>query len=173
MSKVIIFSRAFPAYHPKAGEPTYFVEKIWAYFLQKNSPMFPWWMKAMEDRGIASVRDSYDYNPKLHTIRAGYRWKVGDKFSPRVWSGKPYASKQITIAPDMEVKKVWDFEIDENGVIAIGGKYYFDEIDEFGFVGYEILAANDGLSERDFLGWFKYPQPFDGQIICWDENVKY
>lgn len=29
MSKVITFSRTFPAYHPRKGEPTYFVEKFW------------------------------------------------------------------------------------------------------------------------------------------------
>lgn len=30
MSKVITFSRVFPAYHPKKGQPTYFIEKIYA-----------------------------------------------------------------------------------------------------------------------------------------------
>jgi hypothetical protein len=29
MSRVLTFSRVFPAYHPKAGQPTGFVEKIW------------------------------------------------------------------------------------------------------------------------------------------------
>lgn len=28
MAKVITFSRQFPSYHPKAGQPTYFVEKV-------------------------------------------------------------------------------------------------------------------------------------------------
>ena len=28
MARIITFSRTFPAYHPKAGEPTYFVEMI-------------------------------------------------------------------------------------------------------------------------------------------------
>ena len=28
MSKVITFSRYFPSYHPRKGEPTFFVEKI-------------------------------------------------------------------------------------------------------------------------------------------------
>lgn len=29
MAKVITFSRVFPSYHPKAGQPTYFVEAIY------------------------------------------------------------------------------------------------------------------------------------------------
>lgn len=45
---------------------------------------------------------------KEHTIRKGKRWKVGDKFSPRIWSGKPYKSKQIILAPDTEIKQVFD-----------------------------------------------------------------
>lgn len=28
MSRVITFSRTYPSYHPKAGQPTYFVEKV-------------------------------------------------------------------------------------------------------------------------------------------------
>jgi hypothetical protein len=31
--KPILFSRFFPAYHPKKGQPTYFVEKIWAHLI--------------------------------------------------------------------------------------------------------------------------------------------
>ena len=101
MSKIMTFSRTFPAYHPKAGQPTYFVEKIL--------------------RGIHTLDDhvkpiiNFDVcstcAPKHHTIRAGNRWKVGDKFSPRVWSGKPYCSPMITIAPDIEVKKVYPIEM--------------------------------------------------------------
>jgi hypothetical protein len=36
MAKVITFSRFFPAYHPRKGEPTYFVEKIWAHLISDN-----------------------------------------------------------------------------------------------------------------------------------------
>jgi hypothetical protein len=37
MSKVITFSRVFPSYHPKKGQPTYFVEKLYKSFLEKES----------------------------------------------------------------------------------------------------------------------------------------
>ena len=105
--------------------------------------------------------------PKNHTIRSGNRWKVGDWFSPRIWSGKPYRSPQTTIYDDVEVKKVWDFEIGEEGrFIGINGKRLTP-------TELEALAGNDALMYQDFLRWFQYPKPFKGQIICWNENVEY
>jgi hypothetical protein len=100
MSRVITFSRYFPAHHPRCGESTYFVEKIWASLETSFLDQL-----ADEDR-IFNPRLSLDvFAPKHHTIRAGHRFKAGDWFSPRVWSGKPYNSKQIQFAPDIQVKK--------------------------------------------------------------------
>lgn len=78
MSKVITFSRTFPAYHPKAGQPTYFVEKFWeSIYLEKSDSE---WLSACK-RFNFNVGLHGIYSPKHHTIRAGKRWKVGDKFS--------------------------------------------------------------------------------------------
>jgi hypothetical protein len=120
------------------------------------------------------------FEPKHHTIRAGHRWKVGDKFSPRVWSGKPYQSKQIIIAPDIEVKKVWDFEVfidiksgydcvRLNGVLL----HEFDGNEVFmgGHLKLRTIAKNDGLEFEDFGNWFN--KTMKGQIICWNENIEY
>lgn len=156
MSKVIIFSQVFPSYHPRAGEPTFFQEKV---------------LLSLSGSGETSFDDGTEFNlikikPKHHTIRAGHRWKVEDKFSPRVWSEKPYNSKQIQFAPDIEIKKVYSFSI---GLAAV----YVDQqrwIDK-SFIG--KIAANDGLDYQDFLDWFQYPKPFTGQIICWNENINY
>ncbi len=116
------------------------------------------------------------FNPKGHTIRSGHRWKAGDWFKPVVWSGVPYRSKQIQFAPDMQIIKTWDFEIKSNG---------FARINNYGFLHTPIrdlnhnehtwnnLAANDGLSILDLWDWFKYPKPFDGQIVAWDDSVNY
>lgn len=165
MSKVITFSTKFPAYHSKAGQATFFVEKIFA--------------------GLADVVDGwkmpsgfkeYDWhtyyncaNPKFHTIRKGNRFKVGDKFSPRIWSGVPYKSKQIIFSPDIEVRKVWDFcfcQKDEH--LQINDDCYYP-------TGYESmiekLAKNDGLAVDEFKNWFN--EPFKGQIICWSDDVCY
>lgn len=184
MSKVITFSRVFPAYHPKAGQPTYFVEKIWQSF--GINPLFP-----SPSLSIHNTHLSYDivhlvgddlvylheYEPKHHTIRSGNRWKVGDKFSPRVWSGKPYSSKQIIIAPDIEIKKIWDFEIIQATEFEcdwyINGKPIFSDT-------FHKLAQNDGLLIKDMSDWFipdiskvKSRIIFKGQIICWNENIEY
>lgn len=181
MSKVITFSLTFPTYHPKAGKPTYFVKSIlrqqnkmlnkdYFYLLLKLN------IKRLQDGKLTEVdianfynellREDEPFYDKMHTIRSGHRRKVGDKFSPRVWSGKPYCSPKITIAQDMEIKKVWDFEIKDRIM-------YVDKM-PLTIVEYrELIAMNDGLTYQDFKDWFKYPKPFSGQIICWDESINY
>jgi hypothetical protein len=160
MAKVITFSRQFPSYHPKAGEPTYFVEKMFkSLFLMKCIPV-----ELYADFNF-SIMNNDNYAPKHHTVRNGSRWKVGDKFSPRVWSGKPYHSKQIILSEDIEIKRIWDIEIDEDYAITINGWVFS--------CGYELqLAKNDGLPHEDFLNWF-VKLPFKGQIICWNDSVTY
>lgn len=158
MSKVITFSRVFPKYHPKAGQPTYFVEKLLSSINYKYYD---------EDRQFNPRLSVDSFEPKNHTIRNGNRWKVGDKFSPRVWSGKPYNSKQIIIAPDIEIVKVWDIGLRVRGDFK---ELYCNDCDLTGTSIYEI-AKNDGLSVADLFSWFD--KPFEGQIICWNNNVNY
>lgn len=165
MSKVLTFSRKFPAYHPRKGEPTYFVEKI-LNFIGHDKRLY---QKGI-NRAICDL--------KLHTIRAGNRWKAGDKFSPRVWSGKPYNSKQIIIAPDIEVKSVQEFkiEVDNDYVCVLIDDWPFFEENKNMVTqteAFETLAKNDGLTFVDFKNWFKYPSPFTGQIIAWSSEIKY
>jgi len=169
MSRVITFSRTFPSYHPKAGEQTDFVQKIWKSIgvAQNQGELYKLGIKA------DSFLQLPEYSPKHHTVRAGHRWKVGDKFSPRVWSGKPYNSPQIIIAPDIEIKQIYDFEMNDDCEYYINGKRYSgDELAK--------VAKNDGLSIIDFGCWFagksvasSKRNPFDGQIICWSEKIKY
>lgn len=164
MAKVITFSRVFPSYHPRKGEPTYFVEKIWESI---NDCYFD--QLLIEQLNFSR----HDVGFKHHTIRAGHRFKVGDWFSARVWSGKPYQSKQIVIAPDIQIKKIWNFEIK---IVEVDGGFASK-----GFInGVRVspdklmnIVENDGLELADFLAWFQFPKPFDGQIICWNENIEY
>jgi hypothetical protein len=171
MSRVITFSRVFPSYHPRAGEPTYFVEKVWnsiAYDLNIYAEQFPIPYKEL---GIdfSKIKDT---DQKHHTIRAGHRWKVGDKFSPRVWSDKPYRSKQITFAPDIEVKKTFDFGF-RAGAFYLGDRIYDGEVEGHHEL-LNLIAHNDGLSKEDLLQWFRYPKSTgEMQIICWNENINY
>jgi hypothetical protein len=166
MAKVITFSRFFPAYHPRKGEPTYFVEALLNNIGVK-----------IQSELLSNVRELINdffmldgTINKAHTIRLGERWKVGDKFSPRVWSGKPYNSKQIKIANDIEIKKVWSIEMDADGVFYINGKY----VDVTSSIcDGKTVADNDGLNSDDLLNWFPVGKPFKGQVICWDEKINY
>lgn len=78
--------------------------------------------------------------------------------SLRVWSGKPYRSKQVAIALDFALPRVADIEIDEDFRIVVDGKVVLppSSIE---------LATNDGLLPKDFEQWFKEHLPFSGQII--------
>lgn len=158
MAKVIIFSTTFPSYHPSKGNPTYFVEGFYkSLYAMKCIP------KELE--GVFNHNVFINGYSKNHTIRGGKRWKAGDSFSPRIWSGKPYKSKQIILAPDTEIKQVFDFEI-KGREIYIDNKLYFSS-----FSGDLMqLANNDGLNVKDFVYWFKYPVYFSGQIICWKDS---
>lgn len=162
--KVLTFSRHFPKGHPRAGQPTHFVEKIEACL----ADIIPGW-EMSKSFTLHEWEPYYSCTmPKHHTIRAGSRFKVGDMVSLRVWSGAPYRSKQVEFA-QVEVKKTWDIEI--NAYWWIG--YRIIEHDEV-----IALAKNDGLSYEDFIAWFaihpkKKEQVFTGQIICWDESIGY
>lgn len=179
MSRVITFSLDFPAKHPRRDQSTFFVEKVLNscdidyegndYYdtLEKLNPN----IKPPVLRNFWGNVSSDQYDEKHHTIRAGNRWKVGDKFSPRVWSGKPYASKQIQFAADIEIKKIYRFHIS-------GGEYKIDEkvyggYSESDFELLELIGKNDGLNRHDLMDWLHYPKPFTGQIICWNENINY
>ena len=167
MAKVITFSQKFPSYHPKAGQPTYFVEAFYkSLFVMKCLP------KELEESFNHEV--FLNGMTKHHTVRSGNRFKKGDFFSPRVWgtdvnpkSGKSgaYHSKQIILSHDTEIMNVWDIEINEATEISINGKFIS--------YGWEVeLANNDGLSWQEFNDWF-VKLPFKGQIICWNDAVFY
>lgn len=175
--RVITFSRYFPKGHPRAGEPTYFVEKmIRAYYLRSNAMTIS--TDLIDDfylNQVKGIEPVANFEPKWHTIRAGNRWKVGDLYAPRVWSGKPYASKQISFLPPIKIEKIWEFGISkedyfikgDNGIIrAIG----FDELGE--------IAKNDGLDRDDFETWFamhpkKGENAFTGQVLCHNAEINY
>lgn len=161
--RVITFAKQYPGYHPRKREPTYFVQKILHSLVTPN-------YKPVTEIGTP---------PKFHTIRAGNRWKVGDKFSARYWgddinekTGKagPYQSKQIEFA-QLEVKKVWSIKID--GYLIWINKELFSWHSHSHEV--EKLAKNDGLTINDFWDWFpkKKGKVFEGQIICWNDSIDY
>jgi hypothetical protein len=181
--KVITFSRQFPATHPRKGEPTHFVEKIWDSLIDIGEISLSKCVELSRYTGICEGYISINSlkrtipKPKNHTIRAGNRWKVGEYFSPRVWSGKPYASKQIEFAPPIQIKKIWTFEMKpalwfDECQYFINGVFYNEHL--------ENVSKNDGLGLIDFALWFagsgaasSTRKPFKGQILCWNESINY
>jgi len=173
--RVLTFATSFPSTHPRKGEPTYFVEKI------LNSINHKYEVSAYEvDKLLGfSLLDQFGIKllPKHHTIRAdrkdGKKWKAGDYFSPRVWSGRPRVSKQIVIAPPIKVEKVWDINIYPTYDVWINDETLL----RIGSEDWETLATNDGLNGKDLTDWF-IPNPkkfkgFSGQIICWNNEINY
>lgn len=186
MSKVITFSRFFPVGHARAKQPTYFVEQILSAvyrlpdgkfdegrFLRDCSFVIVQECLAhLNQTPTSMVETLQHYSQKAHTIRNGDRWKAGDKFTPRFWSGKPYNSKQITICPDITIGQTIDFKIDgtlhnDQPMIAIecpikfvGPQHQIDRI-----------AQNDGLTTLDFINWFAPYLPFHGQIITFKPGI--
>lgn len=192
MARVITFSRTFPSYHPKAGQPTYFVEKIVAGLVANDAKGYDTpLIKSLRDSKLLSISVLNEISSgtyaqyKHHTIRAGHRWKVGDWYHPTVWgddvnpkSGRkgPYHSKMIKFGPLIQIKKLWDLDI-EGYDWFVNGKRESPIIGE-GFNS-ELLAANDGLTGDDLYHWFvdspdfKKKKAFNGQIICHNENIEY
>ena len=176
--RVIPFSRTYPAKHPRKGERTLFPAKIIESLLALGT------YEVLDEHLELAFMDGdftkYDVPPKWHTIRAnrkdGKLWKVGDFFKPVVWSGKPYYSKQIQFAPPIEIKKVWDIQIEFIGK-RIDVQLPTDKPGQFLLLSAGDVAKNDGLDVHDFIDWFaihpKKKEVFKGQIICWNESINY
>lgn len=190
MAKVITFSQVYPSYHPRKGEPTNFVEKFWESLIQTEQISLSRCCELSRETGIGGYNMNnirhIKFDPKGHTVRAGHRFKAGDWFSPRVWSGKPYRSPQIIFCHDIQVLKTWDFECHteaddresdwsfikflDNQFTCYSNEYLHDIIKK--------LALNDGFSDpQDFLNWVqpsnRKSKPFIGQVICWSNKIEY
>lgn len=168
MRRVLKFMKTYPKGHILEGQPTYFVEKIWKWAWD-NSERLAWdighYQMTHDDffhPGGSRIVSIHDFAPKIHTIRQGDRWEVGDVIVPQVWTGKPYRSKAITILGDIEVKQVRNIEI-QGSFVRIDNVTVGVTDGRFGDV--EQLAINDGLSLKAFASWFKHD--FSGQIIQW------
>lgn len=190
MSKVITFSRRFLKGHPRAGAPTYFVEKIAASLsVVTDTDYYPCLYPLREFMALPDFnpREYWGAKPKRHTIRKGHRWKPGDVFSPRFWAGSPYRSKQVAICADVMVKATYDFCIEPSGdmlayyaanntpeaalwPLGDANRMFINGVQIDGVTALK-LAENDGLLLPDFLAWL--PAEFDGQIVCWSDMVEY
>jgi hypothetical protein len=128
--KVLMVARVFPQTHYRHQEFTFFERKILA-------------------------------GEKIHTIRLNAKdyFKDGDEVSLRVWTGRPYHSRQrefaqvtIHLEPvDIVAHSDLSLECQVVGGVA-------DPLD---------LALHDGLDEDDFFDWFfpAGPGSFSGDIL--------
>jgi len=158
--KVITFSTRFPKGHPSAGAFTFFPELIWA-GLPIDDGQLEAAIKPYKDVVCLQIVQQMRQNgkrAKLHTIRAGDRWKVGETFQPRVWQFEPYRSKQLDFCPPLTLTHVQGFVFD-------GLQYHTAK--PINDTALRRLAANDGLTVDEFKAWFT--EPFAGQILSWHE----
>jgi hypothetical protein len=153
---VLTVSRTFPKTHKRAGQQTWFVEKI-------NEEGMP-------------ISDDPIMGKKIHTIRANYElWEKRIKevqegkaiLSLRYWSGEPYRTKQIEFA---QLDKDSGVGVQElkfgycNSLISLSDKFfpiitkpYIIELENLKDKYLDILqiSKNDGLKFGDFMDWFK------------------
>lgn len=120
---VLIVSERFPATHKRAGEKTNFIQQI--------------------KDGVKkhTIRGNYDlWKKRIDEIQAGKAY-----LSIRIWTGKPYNSKQKEI-----------LQLTEVGIQKLESFHFFYGIDGIDSeVTTENLAVNDGLPTKDFEDWFK------------------
>jgi len=176
MPKVRTLSKRFPKGHIRHGEQTYFVEKVLNSLLIDcySEEYLEMLVKLNSGKDKEMILSFYlsigwekEYEEKHHTIRAGHHFETGEEIQLAVWSGKPYASPQIKICPPLKVK-CYDFEVFHNTMPqGIEWPLLVDGYD----TDIEQVSKNDGLTVEDFNSWFKYPSPFVGQIIAWNDPI--
>lgn len=112
--------------------------------------------------------------PKLHSIRAGHRWRKGMKihFATGVRTKKydNWATGVCKGVQDIEIK--WGHPNEDPSL-------YIDNVAAVEFEGedfIEEIAENDGLTKAQFLDWFyaaasddNGKRTFKGQIIHWTD----
>lgn len=144
---VLTVSRSFPSGHKRAGDHTFFVEKI-----------------SIEEGGLRAIYKNEDISPKIHTIRANFQlWKKRfDEIeagraclSLRYWEGKPYRSKQVEF-----LRLTRDDGIGLQELHFVSGDIDYpcvspEKISAVDDLLTPIIARNDGLPLDDFKDWFK------------------
>lgn len=146
---VITLSKVFPQIHPERGKETHFC----TYF--RNARMC---VKCHETKHGMCMGECAIGGSKLHTIRANYGlWATrfeqiaaGEAcLSVRQWSDAPYRSKQVEIArltcKDGIGLQMLSFAPSYSLTTPFVGTRRLER---------ETLAANDGLSTKDWENWF-------------------
>ncbi len=148
-------SQRFLSGHPRAGQNTYFAEKIQLALSDLNGPvmMYADDMTIVDELKFHTIRNNFElWNKRIHKVSIGKAvidlcyWKLpGGRFTP----GNDLITF-VTFDKDSGcgVQKII---LKEDLVCAsIETSYSYNLI-----VSTSIIADNDGLSHEDFKAWFK------------------
>jgi hypothetical protein len=152
---VLSVSQRFPTTHKKKGEPTGFVPKIYMNKTIGNLDID--YLGEDEKRIIQEATKSYWMFVKRHTIRGNYDlWKKriakvekGEAIiSIRIWSDKPYKSKQIEVfqLSNKNGVGIQQIQLSKEMLKNPNSLFYSHTLNE--------VALNDGLDYKDFYDWF-------------------
>ena len=134
---VLMISEYFPAYHPQAGKPTHFEEKI-RYALTGEE---------YDDYGAKKFHTIRE-NPELWMKRIA-KVNAGEAvLSVRKWSGKPYRSKQHELFLFDKDSGLGVQKLINSLSVWLLGEPDSDECNKV--IKINDLSINDGLSEHDF-----------------------
>jgi hypothetical protein len=133
LTYVIIISEKFPAYHPKAGQPTDYPRAIKHY-----------------DK-IHTIRGNYAlWEKRFKKIEQGIA-----QLSLRIWEGRPRQSNQLEIFRYDRTHKIGIEKLviqpdcfQGEPLPAISEQFFHPRI-------LRKIAKNDGLTYDDFQAWFK------------------
>lgn len=173
MTKVRTLSRTFMKGHPKEGQPTYFMEKVYNSLYPGLIKHFPkdlrkWRFDNELNRNMAKQFDKSINETKHHTIRMGRHFKANDELTLAVWNARPYHSKQV---------KLWIGTIRAIDIIITKTsflKIYKEQEGNITSLKLPIVAKNDGLSLADFEAWFNLPVgEHEAQILIWSPEINY
>lgn len=160
---ILPFSQQFPW-----GEPTHFMEKIWACkaWLDRpvieKKPKFDLYKLPLVDP-FMDVLNFKKFNPKLHTIRelGNRNWQYGRLIHAYYNNRQP---NMVQICPTFRCKSTQFIIIEYRSDLPI---VYINE-KKLTPTEVETLAINDGFTDSSqFFRWFnKY---FEGEIIHWTD----
>jgi len=168
-----------------AGQPNYFIEKIWAGLPFCGDTKTDYYNNCIFNRGkgwdnpLVDEGEYFSFLSKLHTIRrdSNSRWRSGMDIHMVI---NNRTKNRFQFAPVMECKSVQTIEILHalgHALVKIDGEFFgeiyhygFDDIHEY-TNDLEVLAINDGFpSVEAFFQYFN--KDFKGKIIHWTD-LKY
>lgn len=164
MSRIITFSRTYPAYHSMKGCPTNFIEKFIA------------------EEKLHTVRVGRRW--KAGEFFSPRVW--GTSVNPKSGRSGPYHSQCIKIGPDILITHTYDLLLYKHAQY-VGGSDLASRIWFSSERGNQMLyddnltliAKNDGLTLENFKDWILTPiikgknDVVPAQIICWSKEVDY